>query len=396
MKKLLLSLLVMGVVGVSAFGASRAFFSDEEKSENNIFTAGAIDLKIDSTATINGQSVSDSTWTLKDLEPQADKFFNFTDIKPGDWGENTISMHVINNDAWACLEVTNLQNNENGMTEPEALVDQTEGGDLAQRLFFTAWADNGNNIWEAGEPLLFSNKFGPASDILGNRTYAIADSTTGTGPILGGELTDGSKTKYIGLQWCFGTMTVNEDTRVIACDAANEGNETQTDSLTADVSFKVVQAKNNPDFRCNAGEIENKLVLENKDPNYNRLTNDGIYGELIWAGDKETFDFTFEGYGLTNGTEYSLLYYADGWPGNNPGYWFGNATAVGGRVTISGNPDLGMDLPAPGDANGPTGAKIWLIPSSAYDTGTKSVTVWPFATDWLFESNLITYNDTNN
>lgn len=390
MKKILLSLITVGVVSAVAIGASRAFFTDTEKSVGNTFTAGAIDLQIDSKASYNGAPVTGSTWQLKDLNPTSDKFFSFADVKPGDWGENTISMHVINNDAWACLKIDNMQNLENTITEPEAALNDTDAtGELAQYIYFTAWDDkNGNNIWETGESLLFANKMGPASDVFNGRTYAIADSTTGN-PILGGT------TKNIGLQWCFGTMDVNETTHTIACDGSATNNITQTDSLTADVTFDVVQAKNNPTYRCGLNNGSHELVLENKDPNWNRILNDGIFGVLTWAGNGDTFNFSLVAHKLVPSKEYSLIYYADPYPGNFPGYWFGNATANGsGDLVMSGNPDIHMNLPTAPDTNTP-GAKIWLIPSSAYNTGTKSVIVWPFANDWLFESNLIQYTDTS-
>ena len=100
---------------------------------------------------------------------------------------------------------------------------------------------------------------------------------------------------------------------------------------------------------------------------------------------------------MTPITNYSLIYYADGWPGNNPGALLGTGDSTGGGdLTISANPNLGIDLPDPADANSPTGAKIWLIPSSSYNVGTNSVITWPPANDWLFEYNLIKYNDTDN
>jgi len=395
MKRLLMSLMVIGVVSATAIGASRAFFTDVERSEGNTFTAGELNLKIDSQCTYNGQ-LSDQcgSWELKDLVPTADKFFNFTDIKPGDWGENTISFHVVNNDAWACLNISNVSNLENTRTDLETAAGDTsdEVGELAQHVYFTAWNDlNGNNVWEAGENLLFTNKFGPASDVLDGRTYTLADSTTGT-PIPGGPIDDPSKTTYIGLEWCFGTMEVNESTHVIACDGSNENNVTQTDSFSANVSFEVVQARNNPNFRCEMNENEHTLVLENKDPNYNRILSDSITGVLTWAGDGPTFDYSLVAHGLKPNTSYSLLYYADPWPGNNPGYFFGSATTDGaGDISMTDNSDIGMSLPKAPDTNAP-GAKIWLIPTTAYDTGSRSVTVWPFANDWLFESNLIQYN----
>jgi hypothetical protein len=51
-----------------------------------------------------------------------------------------------------------------------------------------------------------------------------------------------------------------------------------------------------------------------------------------------------------------------------------------------------MDLPHPTDHNYPGGAKIWLVLASDYD-GSKMVAWNPEA--YLFEHNLITYDDTD-
>lgn len=397
MKKILLSLLSVGVVAVGAVFITNAYFSDTEKSVGNTFEAGAIDLKVDSKCSYNGEeSQQCGNWKLKDLGDDnrdiaevTDRFFNFTDIKPGDFGENTISLHLDGNDAWACITIDNVKNLENGINEPEAKagdVTDTEG-ELAKNLYFTAWLDNGNNIWDTGEPLLFTNKYGPLSDVLENKTYTLADSTTGN-PIKGGETT------YIGLKWCAGAMQVDEALGIIACDGSTMGNESQTDSVSADVTFYVEQSRNNPDFKCVQPKLTT-LVLENKDQEYNRLTNDGIYGELTFNPSGCSFDYGLKAYGLVPSKAYSLLYYADGWAGNHPGYYFGSATADGsGYLTMSGNPDLPFSLPTLPDTNYLTGAKIWLIPSADYNSGTQSVITWPFANDWLFESNLIQFNDT--
>ena len=64
-------------------GSSTAFFSDTETSTDNIFQAGAIDLKIDNESYYNGEPSASTSWDLKDLE-EGDLFFNFTDLKPGD------------------------------------------------------------------------------------------------------------------------------------------------------------------------------------------------------------------------------------------------------------------------------------------------------------------------
>jgi predicted ribosomally synthesized peptide with SipW-like signal peptide len=47
MKKILKSLVLLGLTAIAVFGASQAFFSDTETSTGNVFQAGAIDLKVD-------------------------------------------------------------------------------------------------------------------------------------------------------------------------------------------------------------------------------------------------------------------------------------------------------------------------------------------------------------
>ncbi len=295
MKRLLTSILTIGVIASVAVGATRAFFSDRETSTGNVLSAGSIDLKVDSTAhyaglvcSLGGLWVEDTigvsnntrpellntvctgTWESKDLTNE--KFFNLTDIKPGDMGENTLSLTVQDNDAWACIQINNLQNNENTLVDPEAeagdVTNDPNGGELAQNLYFTAWLDQGttpgwqnsdndpntpidptegDNIWQGNtaEPLLFTNQQGPASDVLGGQTYKLADSTTGFGPLVG------LQTNYIGLAWCGGQFdAVAMGLGNLVCNGSFMGNNTQTDSITADLSIYVEQARNNPNFTC--------------------------------------------------------------------------------------------------------------------------------------------------
>lgn len=436
MKKVLLSLSMITVVAVAAIGATGAFFSDTETSTGNTFTAGAIDLKVDSQQHYNGMvclrdilpepnnpatyswqpengtvapyypaigTACDGTWTETDLGAQ--KFFNFGDVKPGDSGENTISLHVIDNDAWACVDVNITKNDDVSSTEPELAVDVANtdsifDGELAQNIKFAAWGEtDGDNIWEQGEPLLFSNQSGPASDVLGGKTYALADATTVGGPMTGGT------TKYIGLAWCAGNQVVNTSGNTITCDGAAMGNITQTDSMEASIAFRVEQARNNAGFQCSTATQTNPhaLRLENETEVTGgpwTIINDGTHADLTWTGDGNTFNYSLTGTGLAATTAYSLIYYADGWPGNNPGAFIGSATTDGsGNITMSGNPDLLTDMPNPSDGNFTVGAKIWLVRSSDYNGGSLStgpMTAWN-PSQYLFEGNVyIHYNDTNN
>ena len=259
-KKLIVSLAIMAIAGAAAIGGTMAYFSDTETSKGNTFTAGSLDLTVDSQCTYNGvTSTQCGNWVLKNLDPTADKFFNFTDVKPGDQGENTISLHVDNNDAYGCFYVSPLANNDNSCTSPECIAENPVGtdcsnpagkcgtdpgaGELAQNIQFFAWADNGagsnagNNVWDSDELPVFTNISGPASDVLSGKTYPL-----GTLP--------GGSTKYIGLQWCAGAMTVDTSTRTITCDGSAMGNNAQTDSMAADIAFSVTQTRNNPNFVC--------------------------------------------------------------------------------------------------------------------------------------------------
>ncbi len=254
MKKILLSVSMVAFVVALTIGATGAFFSDTETSTGNTFTAGAIDLQIDSTQHYNGNTCTEvgtgvfqwqgnsaypvvgstcgGTWALKDLVPTADKFFNFADVKPGDSGEDTVSLHVINNDAWLCASVANLANNDNGLTEPESAVDSTDGvgnGELQNSLTWTVWRDDGSGGGVAGDNIQNGTEPTLASGAPTNGTLAVYDSTTATGALAAGS------TGYLGVAWSLPSAT---------------GNEVQTDSLTGDISFYTVQSRNNASFTC--------------------------------------------------------------------------------------------------------------------------------------------------
>jgi len=168
MKKIILSLAIVAAVGAIVVGGTIAYFSDTETSTGNTFTAGAIDLKVDSECSYNGESSDQcGTWGQggDGLDITNEKFFDFADVKPGDSGENTISLHVVNNDAYICGYITNLTNDDNGINEPESSVDSTDGvgnGELQDNILVTIWQDNGgnnphnpdnlcDNVWQDGE-----------------------------------------------------------------------------------------------------------------------------------------------------------------------------------------------------------------------------------------------------
>lgn len=260
MKKILYSILTVGAVGALAFGASQAFFSDTETSTDNTFVAGSLDLKVDSVCHYwvddedvgCGEGAEFGNWDLDDLEAGVHKFFNFDDIKPGDYGEDTISLHVYDNDAWGRLVIDSLANDDNGLTDPESDVDATGGageGELRQNLSFWVWLDQGltpgfQNDADPGEG---DNIYDPEHELMlitpgdideGGETWYLADGLSaaaafygvGDGLELDGHLV-GSVTYYFGIGWEL---------------PSDVGNEVQSDSFSGDMTIEVEQYRNNP------------------------------------------------------------------------------------------------------------------------------------------------------
>ena len=142
------------------------------------------------------------------------------------------------------------------------------------------------------------------------------------------------------------------------------------------------------------------------------IINGQTGGILQYTPEGNEFGYVFTGFGLSQNTAYSLIYYADFedrdnvWGGNNPGALIasGTSNSIGGLYLI-GSIDLGMDLPSSPDANISTydysgapdyypnahGAKIWLVPSSCYDSVNKQVITWS-PSQFLFETDLIKYD----
>jgi len=322
MKKILLSLGMIVFVGGLVAGMTGAFFSDTETSTGNTFAAGAIDLTIDNTSygfdwnrpgAVDPSGVwgpnPGNSWDLRDLDscdvpnpdfvdeqttPEEDPtipgpclFFSFADLKPGDYGEDTISLHV-QNDAYACMAFDLTATPENGVNDPEADVpDETIGedeGELQDYLSFIFWRDDGDNVLEDDETVIEELSGLPGSIFTGE-LLPIAES--GDAPLAAGETT------YIGKGWCFGTLTATPEVPGVneagptpgntgfTCDGTGDHNIAQTDGIVVDVEFTAVQARHNENFLCdpNTAPEATTLTLEKV------IQQDGInvVTEALWT-----------------------------------------------------------------------------------------------------------------
>lgn len=268
MKKILLSLGVVVFVAAASLTATGAFFSDTETSTGNTFTAGDIDLKIDNESYVTdnlGRLVAspNNSWEISDLTNQL--FFSFGDVKPGDIGEDTISIHPGTNDAWACMAADITATPENTLVDSESDAGDVgpangNNGELQNFLNFTFWKDDGDNVFEDNE-VAITQLTGPASTIFNGSWLPLADASST--PALAG-----NSTTYVGKAWCFGTLTPNAVAQDglgkvgnngplvrgtgFTCDGSGNNNVAQTDGVVVDVSFYAVQARNNAQFQCSS------------------------------------------------------------------------------------------------------------------------------------------------
>ncbi len=269
-----LSLGVIALVAGIGISSTGAFFNDTETSTGNTFAAGDIDLQISNESYVtnnDGVLVASpaTSWLMKDIVSGAEKFFNFSDLKPGDVGEDTISIRVGSNNAWMCAAARITDDSDQTITEPESSDDTATStfpgaglGELDSALQFVFWKDDGDNVLETNEA---TSTFVQGSlAALGQQgTVKLVDSTGGP---FGPTPIPGNSTIYIGKAWCFGTLAaaaVAQDGlgktglngplirgTGVTCDGSSVNNAAQTDQVQGDVQFYAVQARNNATFTC--------------------------------------------------------------------------------------------------------------------------------------------------
>lgn len=370
--RIVLALILIVGAGGALAGGTTAFFSDTETSTGNTFTAGAFDLKIDNDSYYNGnrcavdvsdidedENTTEFVWqgtsgfpevgtNCETSFPASDLddgfvFFNFNDLKPDDEGEDTISLHI-ENDAWACMDLTLTSNDDNSTTEPEAEVDEAEDaqdpwdGELAQTLEFFWWADDGDNVYEDDEEQISDGvqsliDLAPQGDSF---QVALADSS---GNVWGGDdPLPANETVYIAKAWCMGDLTLNpvpagqgvnpQVATGVTCDGEDLGNEAQTDGVELNVVFTAVQARHNPDFLCTPPDEEedtatltvNKIITADSEtigvedfelhivgPNGDQIVGDNVPTTGLPAGSYTVYEVINEA-GIPPGTTFTTTF----------------------------------------------------------------------------------------
>ena len=200
MKRILLSLMTIAMVGALIGGGVFAYFSDTETSTENVFTAGTLDLNLD----------GGNTNVVK---------FTVSNVKPGDSDGGTWTVANVGTIAgYLDLESISVSEAIGTTTDPEEADEPTSADttQLGNYLMVHLFVDTNNNgSWDVGETDIFGTSAVPAAinTIAGNYELNLSlVATTGT--------------NYITLTWSVATST---DNRI------------QGDSVTLNITFELKQ-----------------------------------------------------------------------------------------------------------------------------------------------------------
>ncbi len=212
MKRILISLMTIALVSALIGGSIYAYFSDIETSAGNTFTAGTLDLTVD----------TENPWVSTKITA--------SNMKPGDSGVVDCTLTNAGNLAGTLtVDIKDLVDSQGTCTGPECV---DEGGaysggsctghtpvNLSSKIDIVVWVDDGagggtanDGVQDAGEQQLFSGTLAAAN---------AAGPWTVTGGLGAGNTT------YIGISYSIADTVTNE---------------IQDDSSTFTIEFNLGQA----------------------------------------------------------------------------------------------------------------------------------------------------------
>jgi len=242
----------LGAVGVASAGAglgTTAYFNDTETFEGNTLTAGQLDLLVDWQQTYDfgeghqfvsahpdhdgdgEQSIAadndaeqirysdfpddedeDSNGAnipvldCENIPPLSEADFGtdpvtgeemetlvqFSDVKPGDSGEITFSLHLCDNPGYIWMQAGNVSEGGGAFTEPESLLQGDDIADLGDAIEATLWYDEDcDNVYDGAEPVDIMLTL----DFSGSMLYDRYDGVVSEDDITVGGTTYGETTK---------------------------------------------------------------------------------------------------------------------------------------------------------------------------------------------------------
>ncbi|PHQ39930.1 hypothetical protein DJ69_03550 [Halorubrum persicum] len=202
----------LGAVGVASAGAglgTTAYFNDTESFDGNTLTAGQLDLLVDWQQTYDfgegdqfvsahpdhdgdgeqSVEIDGEVFRYSDFPDEEDEDSNganlpvldcenippleeadfgtdpvtgeemgslvqLTDVKPGDSGEITFSLHLCDNPGYIWMQAGNVSDDGGTFTEPESLLQDAGVGDLGDAIQAKLWYDEDcDNVYDPAEPV---------------------------------------------------------------------------------------------------------------------------------------------------------------------------------------------------------------------------------------------------
>lgn len=158
MKKIILNLVVIFALGAAGFGVTKAIFTDTETSVGNIFTAGILDLSVNT------------------LNPITTEHFALSNVKPGDNGSYTFNFKNEGTvDAGHLyLDVANLVDSPGLTPDPEPLPDL---GEISTSTIITIYESNGMTVVWTGTLKALDTLAAPGVELLEGGAGLIAGAT---------------------------------------------------------------------------------------------------------------------------------------------------------------------------------------------------------------------------
>jgi predicted ribosomally synthesized peptide with SipW-like signal peptide len=382
MRKILLSLFTIAIVGALIGGGVTAFFSDVEESLGT-FTAGTIDIAID------GENPWEATFAIEQAKPSQVWYQEF--------------------------EITNVGNNP--CVVYKHLKDFVAGGGIMAYPDPVTGPASSEPEYQAG----LNNGELPYVEKCNIQKWILYDLYSEiTYPLVGGGTDQWHQTEFDENVSLADVRSVNVPLGSIPVDGKmkviesyhldyDTPNDYQGDTLSFTIEFYAVQLEgttvlleNKADALYAGGPA--KVAFDDDGDNvFLDEDQDDTWGKLDYNTVGASFGYTFEASGLDATTDYGLIYYADPWNVQNPTTLIARFTTDGSGdiASTTGSIDLNMDLPALTDANALLGAKIWLVECADLDNPSAVPGALVKYQNWgnlennLTETHLIWYNDTD-
>ena len=346
MKKILISLSIVGAVAAIAVGGTIAYFSDTETSTGNTFSAGTIDIAID----------SENPWT---------KNYSIGDLKPGETG-------YIN------FDITNEGTNPVNVSKTLTSIAGTGGAAIFNCGAYSASSEP-ECVAESGTP-----NDDVASQIIYDLSVEVYASLASTTPIWWQEIYNVGENKSLtdvygsggGTYVNLGMIPVGGHMKVTQSYHFNPdaGNQYQGDALSFGITIQGDQMAQTNGYAS--------VVLENKTgpTEWDIIQSDTLKGTLSYKTQGPLFVYNFSGVAPLATHSYVLAV------GYNAATDVDTQIGTGttddnGNITISGSFDTGSL----------TNAKAWLVPAENWSGG-MVWTDWPgIVSNFLWETGLINY-----